>query len=68
MRGTKAKLLRNEAKEITDVVEVDYHDTVYQKPFMNPITGQYAVYEVYTRKMAGNSQREVYKKLKKLEG
>lgn len=68
MRATVAKRLRKEAKAVTNQVETDYHDTVYQKPFLNPITGQYSVYEVYTRAMVGNSQRKVYKQLKKLEG
>lgn len=68
MRATVAKRLRKEAKAVTNQVETDYHDTVHQKPFYNPITGQYSVYEVYTRSMVGNSQRTVYKQLKKLEG
>ena len=68
MRGTVAKRLRKEAKAITNQVETDYHDTVHQKPFYNPVTEKYSVYEVYTRIMVGNSQRTVYKQLKKLEG
>ena len=68
MNQRKAKQLRREARQITTQVETDYHDKVYQKPYLNPITGQYGVYEVYTRQMVGNSQRNVYKQLKKLEG
>ena len=68
MRAVKAKQLRREAKVMSNQVETDYHDTVFQKPYRNPVTGQYSVYEVYTREMVGNSQRKVYKLLKKLEG
>lgn len=68
MRGTVAKRLRKEAAAITNQVETDYHDTVHQKPFYNPVTGQYSVYEVYTRAMVENSQRKVYQQLKKLDG
>lgn len=68
MRAVKAKQLRREAKAMSTQVETNYHDTVFQKPYRNPVTGMYAIYEVYTRAMVGNSQRQVYKLLKKLEG
>jgi hypothetical protein len=68
MRGTKAKQLRREAKQLSNKVEIDYHDTVYTKTFLHPLLGKLQAYEVYTRKMVGNSVRLIYKQLKKLEG
>lgn len=68
MRAKKAKALRKEAKQLlqgTDLPVVAYRDKPYVKVVYTP-RGLTRV-EVYTRVLA-DSQRKIYKLLKKMEG